>query len=145
MHLGFRVPNIWYRARLIQKTPPESLDVTGVTLPGTPSSVAGSNGSIAWGFTNSYGDFATVVRLVAVAGDVNAYQSATGPRKIQYVDEPIEVLGHPDRAPEDRAHRVGTRRRQRLGRTSLRTAVDSARSQRDEFQSAAAGARALGR
>ena len=34
-----------------------ALDITGVTLPGTPAVVAGSNGHIAWGFTNSYGDF----------------------------------------------------------------------------------------
>ena len=29
-----------------------------MTLPGTPAVAAGSNGSVAWGFTNSYGDFA---------------------------------------------------------------------------------------
>jgi penicillin amidase len=93
MHLGFRVPNIWYRARLIQKNSPDSLDLTGVTLPGTPTAVAGSNGSIAWGFTNSYGEFATVIRLVAVASDAAAYQTAAGTRKIRYVDEAIEVAG----------------------------------------------------
>jgi len=94
MHLGFRVPNIWYRARLVQ-VGANGIDVTGVTLPGTPSTIAGSNGSIAWGFTNSYGQFATVVRLVAVANDPTAYATASGPRKIDYVDEPIEVAGAP--------------------------------------------------
>jgi len=93
MHLGFRVPNIWYRARLIQKSSSDTLDLTGVTLPGTPTAVAGSNGSIAWGFTNSYGEFATVIRLVAVAGDAAAYQTAAGARQIRYVDEPIDVAG----------------------------------------------------
>jgi penicillin amidase len=93
MHLGFRVPNIWYRARLVQKNSPDSLDLTGVTLPGTPTAVAGSNGAIAWGFTNSYGGFATVIRLVAVASDAAAYQTAAGARKIRYVDEAIEVAG----------------------------------------------------
>ncbi len=36
MHLDFRVPNIWYRARLV-RVDREPLDLTGVTLPGTPS------------------------------------------------------------------------------------------------------------
>jgi penicillin G amidase len=96
MHLGYRVPIIWYRARLIQTTAPDSLDVTGVTLPGTPATVAGSNGSIAWGFTNSYGEFQTVVRLVGTngsGGQAAAYQTAGGAHPIQYIDEPIEVAG----------------------------------------------------
>ena len=59
-------------------------DVTGVTLPGTPAIVAGSNGRIAWGFTNSYGEFATVIRLVPVAGDSAAYATATGPQRVQH-------------------------------------------------------------
>jgi penicillin G amidase len=92
MHLGFRVPNIWYRARLVE-IDPDPFDLTGVTLPGTPTAVAGSNGSVAWGFTNSYGEFATVVRLVAVAGNAAAYRTAAGPREIHYEDEAIEVAG----------------------------------------------------
>lgn len=102
MHLGYRVPNIWYRARLIQTAAADGhagsndrLDLTGVTLPGTPSTIAGSNGSIAWGFTNSYGEFATVVRLVPVVGDSTLYATAAGPRRIITVDESIEVAGAP--------------------------------------------------
>ncbi len=45
------------------------MDVTGVTLPGTPAVVAGSNGQIAWGFTNSYGDFADVRFAKCVSPD----------------------------------------------------------------------------
>ena len=62
MHLRARVPIIWYRARL-RVRPSETqpaLDLNGVTLPGTPILVAGSNGHIAWGFTNSYGDWVDV-------------------------------------------------------------------------------------
>ena len=36
MHLELRVPATWYRARLIQRSPLPALDLTGVTLPGTP-------------------------------------------------------------------------------------------------------------
>jgi penicillin amidase len=95
MHLELRVPNIWYRARLIQSTALQPLDLTGVTLPGTPSVVAGSNGFIAWGFTSSYAQFATVIRLVPVTGEASEYQTAAGPHSLTYVDEPIDVLRAP--------------------------------------------------
>jgi penicillin amidase len=59
MHLDLGVPAVWYPARLrVTGDPP--LDITGVTLPGTPAVAAGSNGQVAWGFTNSYGDFSDV-------------------------------------------------------------------------------------
>jgi penicillin amidase len=57
MHLGHAVPNLWYRALLIYG----SRRLIGVTLPGTPSLVAGSNGDIAWGFTNTGGDWVDLV------------------------------------------------------------------------------------
>jgi penicillin amidase len=57
MHLDLGVPAVWYPARL-RVTGNPMVDITGVTLPGTPAVAAGSNGQVAWGFTNSYGDFA---------------------------------------------------------------------------------------
>lgn len=62
MHLGLRLPHTWYRMRL-RLTGEPGLDVTGVTLPGVPNVIVGTNGHIAWGFTNSYGDFADIVQL----------------------------------------------------------------------------------
>jgi penicillin amidase len=59
MHLGLRVPNLWFRARLRYadpRAPGGRVDVQGVTLPGLPLVVVGSNGHVAWGFTNSYID-----------------------------------------------------------------------------------------
>ena len=60
MHLGLRAPNIWFRARLRYADPAAPggrVDVTGFTLPGLPGVIVGSNGHVAWGFTNSYGDW----------------------------------------------------------------------------------------
>ena len=57
MHLDHGVPNIWYRASLEFA----GKKITGVTLPGTPVIVAGSNGHIAWGFTNSCVDVSDLV------------------------------------------------------------------------------------
>ena len=94
MHLDFRVPIIWYRVRLRQ-TGDGAFDAVGVTLPGAPTIVAGSNGHIAWGFTNSYGQFSRVIRLVPVVNDPDAYATAEGPHKLRYVDEAIAVKGAP--------------------------------------------------
>lgn len=60
MHLGLRAPNIWFRARLRYpdaRAPGGKVDVQGFTLPGLPAVIVGSNGHVAWGFTNSYGDY----------------------------------------------------------------------------------------
>ena len=66
MHLGQRVPTTWYHARL-KLSGAEPLDLNGVTLPGAPLLVAGSNGHIAWGFTNSYGAWLDVERAECTA------------------------------------------------------------------------------
>ena len=66
MHLGLRAPNIWFRARLRYadaRAPGGKVDVSGLTLPGLPLVVVGSNGHVAWGFTNSYGDWADWTEL----------------------------------------------------------------------------------
>ena len=59
MHLGISVPNIWYRSELNYG----NVHAAGVTLPGTPFLIVGSNQHIAWGATNLTGDFLDLVRL----------------------------------------------------------------------------------
>jgi penicillin amidase len=73
MHLGLRVPHIWYRARFVWREGGEEHQVTGVTLPGTPAMVVGSNTHVAWGFTNTEGDFTDLV-LLGESEDVTAHQ-----------------------------------------------------------------------
>ena len=52
MHLALRLPHVWYRARLIVDAEGEQhRDLVGVTLPGLPILVVGSNGHVAWGYT----------------------------------------------------------------------------------------------
>ena len=89
MHLGLREPNTWYRARLVVDEGPGSptLDITGVTLPGAPTVVAGSNGRIAWGFTNSYVDTSNVVVLEQADGNANRYLTPEGPKELNRVEE----------------------------------------------------------
>jgi penicillin amidase len=96
MHLGIRVPNTWYHARLrVAGSGGTTVDVTGVTLPGTPAVVTGSNGHVAWAFTNSYGDFEDVIRVVPDPADPARYLSAAGPRPFTHARERITVKGAP--------------------------------------------------
>lgn len=65
MHLGLRAPNLWFRVRLRYpdaRAPGGRVDVSGVSLPGLPAVVVGSNGHVAWGFTNGYVDTMDVRR-----------------------------------------------------------------------------------
>jgi penicillin G amidase len=95
MHLALRVPIIWYRASLIypSSTPNKSVRVTGVTLPGTPVVVAGSNGKVAWGFTNANTDVSDVVILETSSIDESVYLRGKELLQIEKRREVIEVKG----------------------------------------------------
>jgi penicillin G amidase len=96
MHLGLRVPNIWFRARLRYPDPTApnaQRDAVGVTLPGTPALVVGSNGQIAWGFTNSYGDWSDWVRVLRDPHDSNRYKVPEGWATIEKHEEVIRIKG----------------------------------------------------
>jgi penicillin amidase len=61
MHLGLRAPGLWFRVRLRYPDPQAAggqVDISGFSLPGLPAVIVGSNGHVAWGFTNSYIDTA---------------------------------------------------------------------------------------
>jgi penicillin amidase len=65
-HLELGVPCLWFRTRLVypsERRPGATTDANGVTLPGLPALALGSNGHVAWGFTNSYVDSADWVRV----------------------------------------------------------------------------------
>ncbi len=96
MHLGLAVPNTWFRLRLVIEDASlrdEHLDVSGVSLPGTPAMVAGSNGSTAWGFTNTYGDWVDLVELEIDPEDPQRYRTADGFRTFGEHTEVIQVRG----------------------------------------------------
>ncbi len=96
MHLPLGVPNTWYRMRLVvapAASDEEPLDITGVTLPGAPLVVAGSNGSVAWGFTNSYGDWSDLVVLEQDPTDAQRYRTPGGWRELETHAETIRVRG----------------------------------------------------
>jgi penicillin amidase len=61
MHLPLQQPNTFYRVSIALAG--RGGVMAGVTIPGLPLLVAGSNGSIAWGLTNANGDWSDLVRI----------------------------------------------------------------------------------
>ncbi len=124
MHLGLRVPHVWYRASLAWDAPSDSAkeseapvtgvqsagdtaahkpvqaskqkQMTGASLPGTPAIVVGSNGHVAWGFTNAEGDWVDVVLIEVDPTDKDRYLTPDGPRKFEHAKETIHVKGEED-------------------------------------------------
>ncbi|HXB19064.1 MAG TPA: penicillin acylase family protein [Steroidobacteraceae bacterium] len=99
MHLSLRVPAVWYRARLriagegAGGTP---LDLIGATLPGAPLLVVGSNTHIAWGFTNSAGNWASLTRVPCTAVGAEELSTASGTLALTVTRERIHVKGAAD-------------------------------------------------
>jgi penicillin amidase len=107
MHLGIAVPHIWYRASLVWPDPEDEKReqrMTGVSLPGTPAVVVGSNGRVAWGFTNSEGDWADVVIVEVDPNDKDSYLTPQGSALFERHQELIHVKG----APAERLEVVST-------------------------------------
>lgn len=102
MHLTLRVPNLWFRTRLInipegKKLTQQPLDITGITLPGVPGIIIGSNRHIAWSFTNSYGDFIDWVRVTLDPDDRSRYLGTSGWQSVLPFQETIHVRNAPDK------------------------------------------------
>lgn len=102
-HLPLRVPPTWYRARLIYPSAATSATgpttLTGVFLPGMPALVIGTNGHIAWGLTNSGGDWTDLVRVKPMAPDKAGagptYATPAGTATLAVRHELLKVRGEP--------------------------------------------------
>ncbi len=88
-HLGLTLPVAWYRIRMRW---PEH-DLTGLSIPGLPGISIGSNGKIAWGFTNLTGDLQDLIALEINPDDPNRYRTSEGWESFGEVVEMIEVAG----------------------------------------------------
>jgi penicillin amidase len=99
MHLKLRVPNIWYRASLVfpAANGQGETRVTGVTVPGAPVIVAGSNGHIAWGFTNSYADTGDLVVIDSTTAGPGTYSKEND---ILMYEKRREIIAVKGREPE---------------------------------------------
>ena len=94
MHLQLGAPSLWFRVRLRYadaQAPGGRVDVSGFSLPGLPAVIVGSNGHVAWGFTNSYADTSDWYRLTPCAATPQPGCTAVVRHR-----ERIEVDGAPD-------------------------------------------------
>jgi penicillin amidase len=92
MHLGISVPNTWYRAQMEWPVEDGTLRrVTGATLPGVPAMVVGSNGDIAWGFTNTGGDWSDLIIVEVHPDDPEQYLTPDGYRRFEKHTESFAV------------------------------------------------------
>lgn len=99
MHLDVRVPNTWYRAQLEwtdEGDTAQSHRLVGVTLPGSPAVVVGSNTFIAWGFTNTYADWSDHVLVEVDPVNPARYRTPSGWQTFVMHDEVIRVAGETD-------------------------------------------------
>jgi penicillin amidase len=93
LHLGLRVPNTWYRAQLTYPGEEGTVTVTGVTLPGAPGVIVGTNGKVAWGFTNAGADMSDLVRLQTDPEKPGMYRTVNGWKAFSEKEERIRVRG----------------------------------------------------
>lgn len=108
MHLQITVPGIWYRMSMAYDEaapttagrdagagadPPRVRRLDGVTLPGAPGMVSGSNGFVAWGFTNAEADFIDFVIVEPDPADPNRYLVPGGSEPYGIERESLRALG----------------------------------------------------
>ncbi|KAA3610583.1 MAG: penicillin acylase family protein [Calditrichaeota bacterium] len=95
MHLMVSIPNTWYRASFnIEGV--KNRRITGVTLPGLPFVVTGSNSEVAWGFTNSYGDWGDLVILEMEENETDKYKTPNGFESFVKYQEIIKIKDAPN-------------------------------------------------
>ncbi|MEE8061980.1 MAG: penicillin acylase family protein [Gemmatimonadales bacterium] len=81
-HLSLSLPGIWYEVHM---NVPDTMDVYGATLLGTPSVVVGFNRDVAWSFTNNGADVVDYYReIVDDAGHPTATQLDGAPAKVEW-------------------------------------------------------------
>ncbi|NDV89972.1 penicillin acylase family protein [Alteromonas sp. 345S023] len=136
MHLGLRVPIIWYRTQLNYLDKGENIQVTGVSLPGLPGVIVGTNNHIAWGFTNANLDN---VDWIALKDDVVTTQIEStitvGEEAVTYSFEhsdygPVTTLGEQRYALNWVAHHPFAVNLSVIDLASARTIDDAIRSAR---------------
>jgi len=93
MHLALGVPGLWYEAAL--HSADGALDVTGLTLPGTPFVIVGRNAHVAWGFTNLGADVQDIyVEHLRGTGASTEFQRPDGSwAAVEHHSELIRVRG----------------------------------------------------
>ncbi|MFO0828607.1 MAG: penicillin acylase family protein [Phycisphaerales bacterium] len=110
MHLAITVPGVWYRVSLefgAGSDHERRVRVDGISLPGAPGIVSGSNGRIAWGFTNVEGDFIDYVVVEPDPNDATRYLVPGGSEPYRSDTETVRVRGLPSQSLDVKSTRWG--------------------------------------
>lgn len=94
-HLGVGMPSVWFvnglHCRVVSAACP--YDVAGVSFPGTPAVVLGTNGTIAWGATNADPDVQDLFEERIDPANPGHYRFGTESRPFSVRTETIAVAG----------------------------------------------------
>lgn len=88
-HLAAMAPALWYRVRLSWP----GVEAAGLTLPGVPGMPIGVTEHLAWGLTNTTGDFEELVLIEVDPADPNRYLGPDGPEAFDDREMTIAVAG----------------------------------------------------
>lgn len=88
-HLRFTAPSQWYLARIV--TP--KLTAVGATAPGTPVTIFGHNGRVAWGMTSAEVDVEDLFVERLSTAQPDHYDTPNGPEPFEVKEEIIRVRG----------------------------------------------------
>ena len=102
-HLAYFAPGIWYRVGL--RWP--GVDAIGVSLPGVPGIPLGTTDHVAWGLTNTTGDFEDLVIIEVDPDDPDRYRVEGGFEGFDDRLVTIEVAGARDVEVRSRFTRWG--------------------------------------
>jgi len=87
------IPGIYYRISLNWREDGDERSAVGASIPGLPSLVMGSNGSIAWGFTAGRADVTDIINLELDPQNPRRYRTPEGWRDIERREERFMVSG----------------------------------------------------
>lgn len=110
-HLMITAPILWYRCRL--QWP--DVDWMGLSIPGMPGIVIGTNGQVAVGYTNTTGDFEDLVEVEVDPADPSRYLTPEGSERFGTRTQTIEVRGSEPVTYDERTTRWGTVTGSRMG------------------------------
>jgi penicillin amidase len=96
LHLPFGMPPTFYRAALDVRGDGTACSLSGITLPGFPFLLAGTNGEVAWGFANAATDAVDLIRLDQTGLRPDEYRTAGGVKAFDRERETIRVRGGSD-------------------------------------------------
>ncbi|MBI1323646.1 hypothetical protein GC170_10730 [bacterium] len=98
MHLTLGLPAIWHKVSIVIRNRAGDVDrqCHGVTMPGGPALIAGSNGQIAWGLTSAQGDWGDLLTLELDPADRHRYRTPEGWQRMTTHEETIRVRGGSD-------------------------------------------------